>query len=306
VWKWNGFVGGCDFLPQADYPASNELPVFYGWLPDTSTAVAELEEWRTSSSHTVAHEMTHLAVAAERFANGISTNESAWLEEARADVVAELYQRQVCGFGPRKALNDSLIAGCAQALGKSGAPQQLFPQLDRLAEYYAASDTLSALGPVNSNDESFYGSGWSLLRWALDYSAASDGNILCATVLDSTLTGIRSLERQTGQNLQTLLIGWAIAIAFDGNAVLSRRLGLSQIPSWMLEDVMRPRLGGFPVHLSETSLDSWILTVPGLQTGSAKILRLTGAAGLSPILSLTAPGGGSPDRSLRLAVVRLH
>jgi hypothetical protein len=66
--------------------------------------------------------------------------------------------------------------------------------------FYSRAGTLSPLFGSNDQRATFYASGWTLLRWALDHYAGTDeAAFLRALTLEPSLTGIANLAARTGR-----------------------------------------------------------------------------------------------------------
>ena len=96
------------------------------------------------------------------------------------------------------------------------SPFALLPHIQQLALYHTAGGGRSPLGGVGSGDATYYGSGWSLLRWAIDHSGVSEELFLRALVGEGTLRGAANLEARTGMPWVQIVIEWGLASALDG------------------------------------------------------------------------------------------
>ena len=72
-------------------------------------------------------------------------------------------------------------------------PLMKWKHFSMLHQYLRGVDTLSPLGASTNNDVTFYASGWSLVRWAADQYATSEGGWLKALVKGGAQTGLANL-----------------------------------------------------------------------------------------------------------------
>jgi hypothetical protein len=290
-----GYVSACNFYPKSRFAASNEDEVFYARVPGANETS---DDWRRSLRSTVVHEAKHLASFAERLSRG-RTSEEGWLEEATARVAEELYARTFDGGGRWKG-----NTGFANTLGCELAqcddrPLIMWKHFSQLHAYLRGADSLSPFGPQTSSDVTYYASGWSLVRWAIDQYAANEGAMLKSLVVGERSVGVAGLAQLAGVSAESLLSGWAMS-----NAVGSAGA------TWNANDVWTGLASTFPGIFQERPLRGRVMTpgaftITGLQLPAAGATYLTfdGMQGGGQLLSLTATGAAA---GLRVSVVRVR
>ena len=160
----------------------------------------------------------------------------------------------------------------------------------------------------------FHASGWSLVRWAADHYATSEGAWLKALVRGGVHTGLANLARRTGRPAGELLADWALANAVsDEPDFVPRRVQLT-FPSWNVADVWSGLAGTFPgsfmrapLRARVMSFGTFVLPVHQLRAFSSSYVQLHGAQAGAQLLELRGAGGrASAPAGLRMAVVRLE
>jgi hypothetical protein len=173
---------------------------------------------------------------------------------------------------------------------------------------------LSPLGASTNNDVTFYASGWSLVRWAADQYATSEGAWLKALVKGGAQTGLANLAQRTGRPAGELLADWALANAVDDVAGFTPARQQLSFPSWNVADVMIGLAGTYPGAFSAAplraramSFGSFTLPVQQLRAFSSSYFSFEGAQAGGQLLELRGEGGSIVvPGSLRLAVVRVE
>lgn len=307
-----GFVTGCNFSARSQLASSNEAAVFYARLPNAFETAAE---WRRQLRSTLVHETKHLAAYAERFAragSGAPLLEETWLEEGTARVAEELYARQFSGATWKGNATFAPTVGC-ELTACDARPVAMSKHFNALAAYYARVDSLTPLGRVSAFDQSYYGSGWLLVRWAADRHAADEPTFFRALTTETTLTGIANLARRTGRSPSAMLGDWVLALAVDDRPAFTPRDPSLTIPSWNTRDVFRgmsvvnPFLVRTPFPLLERSVaaGAFVVDVPLLRSYTAAFVEIGAGAG-AQLLSLHAAGGAAPPAATGLAIVRVE
>ena len=312
-----GFVSACDLFPAAVAPASNEHPVVYAFVPtDPGSGFAgglTTDVWRWLTPEIVMHEAAHLAILGERLPRGAPI-EAAWLEEAEADVAQEVWARQVYqNYWKRDLIyRASLYCDVRPTFPEcTGHPRALFDLFASLYEFDDSIDARSVLGAPPDVDVVFPGGGWSLVRWAIDQYATSEGDFVRALVDEPTLTGAANLAARTGVPFSSMLEDWTLAADLDDSPIGGLPVRLS-FPSWNLHDVFLGMNTDFPDDFPKTyplpvqSLYyggvSGTLTLPG---GGASFWEpwIPGSTG-GRFLFVTSPTGGPPPSNLVVEIVR--
>ncbi|MCW5825595.1 MAG: Ig-like domain-containing protein [Gemmatimonadaceae bacterium] len=323
-----GAVVSCDFFPRAQLPSSNVGEMLYLQVP-TSTAAGmapgTLERWRHEIRGTIAHELKHVVSFAERIVRGQLPEES-WLEEAGALHAEELYARAVLGLSPTGNTGYAAIRCEVLVLegagGCLGTPRLMRPHAEELWRFLAASQLRSPLGPSISGDRSYYGSAWSLLRWALDHAATSEAAFTTA-MTNGGLSGVANLEARAGRNWDDMLLRWSLALATDGRADLSVTDPTLRFPSWDVASLF----AGFCADLgscaggsassglftrehplqARVAVGNFTYSTANLPPGGFSVIDIApGNAGTRRLLRLSGPNGTALNPNVRLAVLRVQ
>lgn len=303
-----GYVTACNFYPRSTFPASNEDAVVYARVP---AAWETPSAWRRAIRSTLVHEAKHLASYAERFASGAAFEEP-WLEEATARIAEELYARRFDGGGRWKGNTGYAESLACELVECDGRPLIMWKHFTALHTYLRGVDTLTPLGPASTGDLTWYGSAWSLVRWAVDQYATDEGAWLRALVRGGGLTGLSALVARTGRPAGELLGDWALAHAMAtlGGAAPERRQ--LTFPSWKLAEVMAGLAGTFPgtfvadpLRVRSYSFGRFAVPVARLQSFSASYFTFEGAQAGNQLLELAGTDGGGAG-PLRLAIVRVE
>lgn len=234
-----GFVTSADFLDSSSCASSNEAEIFYAQAPETSGSASS---WHRRIRSTVLHEVKHLTSYAERFArtSGHPTLEERWLEEATAMTAEELWVRATRGLAPHSNLTYEEVLYCELNTSVpecAGTPSVMTDHFYFLAQYYREVEMRTPLGPAATGDNSFYGSGWQLVRWALDHHATSDAEFLTALTRETTLTGIENVLARASTTHAELLGDYTLAIATDDLPGFTPKNNAHSLPSWNTRDV---------------------------------------------------------------------
>jgi uncharacterized protein YjdB len=332
----NGFVFSGDFFPSIQCTQSNEAAIFYGRVPTASGSGYDgytADTWAWSMRATIIHEVKHVVSYATRFrlwaegqTQGTSPNyEVVWLEEATARLAEEFYGRALAGYGQGDNITYQESIWCERRVGAN------FPQCDPIPNvihkhfsaiygYYKGVESLSPLGPAQSGDATFYGSGWLLVRWAIDHSAMTEQSFSRALVHEPSLQGIDNLSARTGRSFPAMLGEFTLAMMTDdhptGVEPVRRELAF---PSWNTRDIMRGLHEDYQGTASATFFNTpWPLShrdlafgnfdadVAGIRGGTATFFRLTGAGASGQLLQLLSAGGITAPANLGVAIVRVN
>ncbi|AMW04144.1 hypothetical protein [Gemmatimonas phototrophica] len=260
------FVNACNFYPRSTFAASNQDEVFYARVPG---AWETPEEWRRAIRASVVHEAKHLASFAERMSRGVQFEEP-WLEEATARIAEELYARTFPGGGSWKGNTGFASSVGCELTQCDDRPLIMWKHFSVLHQYLRGADTLSPLAPTGANDNTYYASGWSLVRWMVDTYASNESTWLKALVRgDGGLVGMPGLVQRTGASVPALTVGWAVA-----NLQASQRETPGQVnsQSWNLADHWTGMSTVFPGAFSSEPIRK--ITPPVLGEGGIVVRQI--------------------------------
>lgn len=309
-----GFVMSGDFYPRTLCPSSDQAQIFYAIVPTGGSSSPNTpEDWHWTIRASVIHEVKHIVSFANRIARDAPALEESWLEESTARLAEELWGRKVFGnvykgeAGYRSTIYCEIRPTWPECEGK---PFIMLDHFHGVYEYLQAMSALSPLGWQDPNDWTFYGSGWLLVRWAIDHFAVNERDFIRALVNETELTGVRNLEARTGKSFAELLGPWSLSLYWDQPTA-----PLLSIPSWNVNDIFAglrqdlPTIFGvqYPIVGSSTSFGAIDLADPtGVRGGSAKLVKITGAGSGTQLLELGGHPNGPAPGTVGIAILRIE
>lgn len=323
-----GAVVTCDFFSRSQFAASNVGEMLYLQVPTLGgdlDATFAIKRWRHVVRGTVAHELKHVVGFAERIVRNLPLEE-VWLDEASAQHAEELFTRALTsatstGDTEYAAIRCEVLAArgdgsCAET------PALMKPSFDGLWDFLSASASRSPLGPVTDGDFSYYGSGWSLLRWAMDHSGTPEATFTQQLTV-SAQSGVANLEARSGRTWEQMLGRWSLALATDGRAESSIADPTLRFPSWNLSSIFAGLCGDLGPCGTEMATDArysrahplqavspvgnFVLSVSELVPAGFQLVRVSSsAAGTRRFISLNAANGALPPSTARLAILRVN
>lgn len=318
-----GAVVTCDFFPRAQFASSNVGEMLYLQAPTSDAAgfaPGSRARWAWEIRGTVVHELKHVASFAERIVRGRPLEES-WLEEATARHAEELYLRARTG-APGDAGYATIACELAVLGGSAacaGTPRIMLPHFEGLWDFLVDPALLTPLGPRGASDGSFYGSAWSLLRWALDHAATDEATFTQQLTL-SGQTGLVNLEARSGRGWDEMLGRWALALLSELDGGAAPQDPTLRYPSWNLADVFAglcaasgPCAGGTarfsrprPLQPLRVAAGSFQAVLPELQPGGFAPLELLPlAVGATRLVQVSGVGVPLPSTA-RLVLLRVE
>jgi uncharacterized protein YjdB len=307
-----GFVTSCDFYPETAAPSSNTGEIIYSPVP---TAFGQgfqdytPQVWRWLIPTTLVHELKHVAAFAERFSRG-APPEDTWLEEATAVVSQELWARATYGTTWKGEATYPATLYCdvrptwPQCLGR---PNAMFDVFALLYEFGARHESRTPLGPMAYDDATFYGSGWSLVRWTIDAYATSEPDFLRTLTAEPNLVGVANLAARAGHPFADLATNWSLALRVDG----AIQPGAPQFASWDLSSIFLGMAQDFPsdFQTNQPFVERGLYFVGG---GSANITMPGGAFTLfrydfpppNQVIQIFGPTGGLVSDKLVVQLMR--
>ncbi len=309
----SGYVTTCNLYPRSNVPNSNEDELFYVRTPHATETIAA---WQRTMRSTVLHEAKHLASFAQRMATGTQFDEP-WMEEATARIAEELYARTFdMGQGNARSAWKSNTGWSTSVMCEvyecDGRPLMMWRHISVLHDYFAGADTLSPLGSASSSDHTYYASGWSLVRWAIDHYAINESSFLRDLVRGGDARGVALLESRTGRPAAELLAEWALANLVDDYPEFTPARATLSMPSWNLPELMAGLAGTFgarysarPINVREITGEAQV-SVAEVRGFGAAYLETEVRANAPQLLELRGQDGGRMAGNLRLAVVRVR
>ena len=168
---------------------------------------------------------------------------------------------------------------------------------------------------MSGADNTFYASGWLLVRWAIDHYASDEASFVRALVTETGATGLANLARHTGRPAAEMLADWSLALAADDRPGVTPRRAQLSLPSWNTRDIFRglnaadSRLyrSAFPLAVQQVRWGAFSLDVPTVRSWSAAFFELAGAAADGPqLLELKSGTGGTVSPNIGVAILRVE
>jgi len=294
-----GYVSACNFYPRRTFAASNEDEVFYARV---ATANETPDDWRRVMRATIVHEAKHLASFAERLVRGQSF-EDTWLEEATARVAEELYARTFPGGGQWRGNTGYAGSLECELLQCDDRPLIMWRHFSQLYTYLRGANGLSPLGPTHRSDNTYYASGWSLVRHVLDRHAQDEAATLKRLVRGDAGRGLAALEAVSGTPSDALMAEWALA----NSGQATGNTGSWDLRS-MWDGLARTFAGAYdatPQQHLRHQLGTSFQDTQRAAAGGVVYLTLDGNAARTTQVLRLAPVSGGVAAPLRLAISRV-
>ncbi|MBI4540112.1 MAG: Ig-like domain-containing protein [Gemmatimonadetes bacterium] len=313
------FVFSGDFLDRSQCAASDKREILYARVPTSSASGFDegtRGAWMRTIRSTLAHELKHITSFAERISRAAPT-EHLWLEESTAMIAEELWARLIFGYSQNANVTYSASLHCEVRPSFpecSGKPFVMYDHFQLLTDYYKSVETRTPIGRIDSNDFTFYGSGWSFVRWSIDQHAASESAFLRALTQESTLAGINNLAARTGKIFEEMLGDWALASTVDDLSDFAPVRSQLRLPSWNTRDIFAgmnrdfPSIftTTFPLAMRSASFGSFTVDVPTLRGGSFAIFEISGTQSGTQLVEVRSATGDNPPANVRVAIVRVQ
>jgi hypothetical protein len=266
---------------------------------------------------------------AERLSRGLPFEEMSW-EEGMARNVEELYARtfygtqvkQHTGYAASIACEALYVHGGTPPASCTGRPVLMFRHFDALYQYLSTPEQLSPLGRTFASDQTFYGSVWSILRWADDNFATSEPQFLHDFTV-SPVTGVPNLEARTGHPWEESLGEWSLALYLDDLPGFTPANARIAMPSWNLPDIFQgmcdvlgpcvstnnttqlyPRASPFQARTA--LFGGFTFSINFLAGGSFTIFDVNGPQSGTQLFEVRSAIGGDPPPTFRVAIVRVQ
>ncbi len=319
-----GFVTSADFYPRTTCPASNEGETFYATVPTapgTGYSGNTADNWFRTMRSTMIHEVKHITAYSEKFARAAPlapSLEESWLEESTARLSEEFWARTYFGYaqgGNVEYANSVYCEVRPSNAACSGNPYVMFKHFSSLYDYLENTEVLTPLGRGVPGDATFYASGWSLVRWAVDnYGGANESAFVQSIIQETANRGYRNLEVRTGRSYGELLADWSLALAVDDYPGLTPANPRHKFNGWNLPNMFAGLNQDFPSGFTKASPLNKRVVAPGpfatdvgtLRWGSASIWEIPESATERPAVGIRGMGGtGTPAPTVGMAVIRV-
>jgi hypothetical protein len=335
-----GFVVSCDQFPNDQgsgntNTTSNFGEYFYAYQPTvngTGYTGNTPDNWYRTIRSTFIHESKHVVAYSARVVNGAASFESSAMEEGMARTSEEMWARQAIyapipwksdyGYGsagdPKNVYCDVRPSGfpeCTFTRGATSVMQRHFTSL-YTNMYGQNARLLSPFGATASDNASyFYATSWSLIRYATDHFAAGTEAAFLTALTQSTNTGTTNLATVAGVPIDSILGGWAAAMAVDNYPGVGSPATVSQNLTWNWRNVYAGLNTDFPstytlaYPVTGTSVSFGNFGPLGVTTvrgGGILWYNLNGTQSGAQLVKLQANGGGAVSSNIKIAISRVE
>ena len=221
----SSYVGGLtfsrDLFPQVGTPraqacpSSNEGEFFYLMAPDPLGTINGNRRSNafvdSNSTGVIAHELVHLINASRKlYVNTAAPKfEEKWLDEGLAHEAEELLFYRQAGLSPRSNITYQALVSSTRI--RSAYLNDMSGNQGRYGDYLSSPADGS---PYRAGDSlSTRGAAWSLLRYLVDRTSASDGNAW-SRLVNNTAVGVANLQSVFG-DVAPLLRDWNVSHVMD-------------------------------------------------------------------------------------------
>jgi uncharacterized protein (TIGR03437 family) len=315
-----GFVTSCDFFPRAQLGASDEAEIFYATVPTVAGSgfeTGKADNWVWQMRSTIIHEVKHITSYAERLARSRTAWEESWLEESTARVSEEIWARSIFGYaqGQNVAYAQSLYCEARPSWSEcSGKPVVMRKHFGGLYNYLQNVEAYTPLGNFGGGGSSFYGSGWSLVRWAIDHSGRNEAEFIRSLTQEPNLSGMTNLSTKAGKSPERIIADWTAAIALDDWPGATVNRPELRMPSWNLRNVVAGMNGDFPnsftspwpLPVRQLQYGGFTADVASLRAGTAATFELSGTQTRPQLVALRGQGGGDAAPTLGMTITRIQ
>ena len=221
----SSYVGGLtfsrDLFPQIGTPrasacaASNEGEFFYLMAPDPTGIINGNRRSNafvdSNSTGVIAHELVHLINASRKlYVNTAAPKfEEKWLDEGLAHEAEELLFYREAGLSPRSNITYQTLISTTRI--RNAYLNDMAGNQGRLRDFLSAP---AGGSPWRGGDDlSTRGAAWSLLRYLVDRTSTSDGNVW-SRLVNNTAVGVANLQSVFG-DVAPLVRDWHVSNVMD-------------------------------------------------------------------------------------------
>lgn len=305
-----GFFFRADLFTKAEFqqagqscPTTNEQELFYVLTPDPTgqfNNVRTTVTVRQTSRGTVAHELQHMLNQGVRMflPQGVQP-ETVWLDEAMAHFAEEAVGRTTRSYSDFRELN------FADATVNTDDYNAYFRQnFGRFRLWQFRPDTSSPTSNRAATELAPRGSGWAMLRYAIDRYSNNNARAFTRALVRGPQTGVDNLMARVGSGLvfDTFLGNWLVTVFTDHQSV-GGLPGTFNYVGWNLRSAMTQYNNNvFPLTVNPLTASASTLVI----SGSGAYFRLAKAAGGGTTSVAMQGAGGIPVdfTGARLTLVR--
>jgi hypothetical protein len=268
---------------------------------------------------TIIHETKHITAFGTRIKLGFPLEDLSW-EEGMARNIEELYSRTFYGTQAKANTGYAASLQCDLRYNQPsnfqcfGRPLLMLRAMDNLYNYFGNPEQLTPLGRPFAGEGTFYGSAWSIERWANDLFGSSESQFLKNWMVNPT-TGVLNLEAQNpGHTWEEMMGEWSLAMYLDDAPGWAPTNPHLQFLSWNLPDLfagmavdvpgLYPRANPFNPHLQ--TFGNFGPVSIDLTGGGLTYFEISGTQTARQLFEVRGFSGGDPPSTIRVAIARVH
>ena len=315
-----GFVQLCDFFSRVQCPASNVGEAFYALIPDPGAGWS-ISLWRRLIRGTLVHETKHILSYAYRLALNANLLEERWLDESTAQQASEIWARGMYNRAQQQDIGWGDGPLCDYAAPGGGCPdpaEGILHHMGFMYPHYISPETKSI---IDNNDNVYYGSTWSFMRYLTDAYGTSETAFL-SSIIQTTDIGVANVSSRLGRPFSELLGMFALATAADNYPNTNLTDPRLRLASWNTRDLfanMSDKLvrqdgsPAFPLpwplqfrNVTFGNFNSAQSDVSQLKGGGFALWELSGTQSGPQALAIRSTTGGAPPPFIGMAIVRIQ
>jgi hypothetical protein len=244
----------------------------------------------------------------------------------------ELYARPIYGYQAEQNVTYQQSVGCEVRPNGStnplygncglGKPLAMFDHFILLYDYQSNVENLSPVGASFLGDFTFYGSGWSFLRWVIDTYGGTESGFLNAMIRETTLPGVQNVEARAGRTFTDLVNDWAVALVMDDYPGFTPANPRHHLESWNTRDIFAGMNRDFgtppcpntqcfftnavPLLVRPTSFGRFAIDVTAVRGGSMAVFEVTGTQTGSQLFEVNGLAGSTFPADMRVNIIRVQ
>lgn len=238
----------------------------------------------------------------------------------------ELWGRTQYGYQPKTNVNYASSVGCEvrpngssnPTYGNCGLnkPLAMFDHFILFYDYQSGVESFTPIGPGSSNDFTYYGSGWSFLRWVIDTYGTSESDILGALTREYNLPGVFNIEARVGRPFTELINDWAIAVTMDDYPNFTPQAARHQLVSWNTRNIFAGMSTDFsnqgfftrpvPLQIRPAAFGKFAIDVGSVRGGSMAVFEVTGTQTNQQMFEFNGLAGTTFPAEMRVNIIRVQ
>lgn len=195
-------------------------------------------------------------------------------------------------------------------------PLSMFDHFILFYDYQSNVEGFTPIGAADSEDFTFYGSGWSFLRWVIDTYASTEASFLTAMTNELVLPGVQNIEARAGRTFADLINDWAIAVTLDDYPGFTPLNANHRLVSWNTRDIFNGMNVDFsnqgfftrpvPLQIRPASFGKFAIDVSAVRGGSMAVFEVTGTQANQQMFEFNGLAGATFPADMRVNIIRVQ